>query len=152
MLANSAGGNGYVGLGPSPYQVTLYGSNNGVARNIVTFTNLATTPRLFVVNYRYHTDDTGGAAFDRAGVFINDILYEFSPVESDPGFTSYGSFTYAIAAGDSYGLYINSTDGGNGGATLSLGGVPEPTTWALLIAGFGMVGVTMRRRNAALAA
>ena len=28
------------------------------------------------------------------------------------------------------------------------GGVPEPATWALLIAGFGMVGATMRRRRA----
>lgn len=30
--------------------------------------------------------------------------------------------------------------------------VPEPATWALLIAGFGMVGTAMRRRKVALAA
>lgn len=30
--------------------------------------------------------------------------------------------------------------------------VPEPQSWALLIAGFGLVGATMRRRKAALAA
>ncbi|MCG2839812.1 PEPxxWA-CTERM sorting domain-containing protein [Sandaracinobacter sp. RS1-74] len=29
-------------------------------------------------------------------------------------------------------------------------GVPEPATWALLIAGFGMVGVSMRRRRAGI--
>ncbi|MCG2839413.1 PEPxxWA-CTERM sorting domain-containing protein [Sandaracinobacter sp. RS1-74] len=29
------------------------------------------------------------------------------------------------------------------------GGVPEPATWAMLIAGFGMVGAAVRRRNAA---
>jgi hypothetical protein len=30
------------------------------------------------------------------------------------------------------------------------GGVPEPATWALLIAGFGSVGVALRRSRAAL--
>ncbi|HEX5377629.1 MAG TPA: PEPxxWA-CTERM sorting domain-containing protein [Phenylobacterium sp.] len=32
------------------------------------------------------------------------------------------------------------------------GGVPEPATWAMMIAGFGMAGVAMRRRRAAIAA
>ena len=30
------------------------------------------------------------------------------------------------------------------------GGVPEPSTWALLIGGFGLAGVSLRRRRAAL--
>lgn len=33
----------------------------------------------------------------------------------------------------------------------SLGGVPEPTTWAMLIAGFGLVGLSLRRRTLAAA-
>ena len=32
------------------------------------------------------------------------------------------------------------------------GGVPEPATWALMIVGFGLVGVSMRRPKAAMAA
>lgn len=40
----------------------------------------------------------------------------------------------------------------NGGATINqigyeLAGVPEPSTWALMIAGFGGVGLAMRRRR-----
>ena len=31
------------------------------------------------------------------------------------------------------------------------GAVPEPASWAMMIAGFGLVGATMRRRTAALA-
>ena len=31
------------------------------------------------------------------------------------------------------------------------GAVPEPASWAFMISGFGLVGVTMRRRNAAIA-
>lgn len=30
---------------------------------------------------------------------------------------------------------------------IAIGGVPEPQTWAMLIIGFGLVGVTARRRN-----
>lgn len=36
--------------------------------------------------------------------------------------------------------------------SLSFGVVPEPATWALLIAGFGMVGYAARRRSVGLAA
>ena len=37
--------------------------------------------------------------------------------------------------------------------TISInGGVPEPTTWALMIGGFGMVGAAMRRRKGLVAA
>lgn len=35
---------------------------------------------------------------------------------------------------------------------VSIAGVPEPTTWAMMILGFGAVGFAMRRRNRALAA
>jgi PEP-CTERM motif len=37
----------------------------------------------------------------------------------------------------------------NGGGTP---GVPEPASWALMIAGFGLVGAAMRRRKLALTA
>ena len=32
------------------------------------------------------------------------------------------------------------------------GGVPEPATWAMMIAGFGLTGVAIRRRRASIAA
>jgi hypothetical protein len=34
----------------------------------------------------------------------------------------------------------------------SAGGVPEPATWALMLGGFGLAGVALRRRSVALAA
>jgi PEP-CTERM motif len=40
----------------------------------------------------------------------------------------------------------------NVGGSLSTAVVPEPASWAMLIAGFGLVGAAMRRRKAALAA
>ncbi|KPF64738.1 hypothetical protein IP88_13535 [alpha proteobacterium AAP81b] len=49
------------------------------------------------------------------------------------------------------------TDTGSDGVSrltltaLSIGSVPEPSSWAMLIAGFGLVGAAMRRRAAATA-
>lgn len=37
-----------------------------------------------------------------------------------------------------------------GGATLNVTSVPEPASWALLLAGFGMIGYSMRRRGMAV--
>ncbi len=51
-----------------------------------------------------------------------------------PGYFSYGSF------GDVGGLYSP------GDWSMQLASVPEPASWAMLIAGFGLVGAAMRRR------
>jgi hypothetical protein len=41
---------------------------------------------------------------------------------------------------------------GNGSYALMVTGVPEPASWALLIAGFGLSGAVLRRRRARIAA
>ena len=56
----------------------------------------------------------------------------------------------------SFHIYNHPLNGGNGATTLETwvirdgfgGGVPEPSAWALLILGFGMVGAGLRRRVA----
>lgn len=53
------------------------------------------------------------------------------------------------AGGNSVSFYINDdklTDN-QGGISLSIAAVPEPASWALLIAGFGMIGFAARRRR-----
>jgi hypothetical protein len=39
-----------------------------------------------------------------------------------------------------------------GGVSLRVTAVPEPATWAMLVAGFGLAGATLRRRRTAIAA
>lgn len=47
------------------------------------------------------------------------------------------------------GTYSLGADSGSG--TFNIAAVPEPGAWALMIAGFGLAGATLRRRRAALA-
>jgi hypothetical protein len=50
------------------------------------------------------------------------------------------------------GIYTNGSEAGHPTLTLGTGGaVPEPATWAMMITGFGMAGVSLRRRRSVLA-
>jgi len=91
-------------------------------------------------------------------------------VDSGNGFTSVGTFTlsgvgiwisntgeFTAGAGNSVVARIVNTNidaGGNDFAldNISVGNVPEPATWGLMVIGFGMVGAGMRRRSSAVAA
>ncbi len=63
----------------------------------------------------------------------------FTGPTSAPTFTL-GSFPMTSGP-DNYNLTISAT-----------GAVPEPASWAMLIAGFGLTGAAMRRRRSAVAA
>lgn len=67
------------------------------------------------------------------------------------GGTPAGAFAALFSgakAGKAY-LNIHSTSFGGGEIRGQLSLVPEPQTWALMIAGFGMAGAALRRRKAA---
>jgi hypothetical protein len=78
-------------------------------------------------------------------------LYQFNDA-ADLGRKSGGAGNHAASAGATF-----AKAGHQGGAaTLQAGafltvpidaGVPEPETWATLVAGFGFIGLTMRRRR-----
>lgn len=79
------------------------------------------------------------------------------------GYTGFGYFGFSGATFDELKLQVQAS-GYTGGfdaaayeagafdAFTTGGAVPEPASWALMIAGFGMVGFAMRRRKVALAA
>lgn len=99
--------------------------------------------------FRYITFDVDGANFDPAGFFINESLFQLSPDDLVFGEPLIGTFNFNVLAGDTWGFYIDATDNTAGFSQLMVGQVPEPASWATLIAGFGLVGATMRRRRAA---
>lgn len=81
---------------------------------------------------------------DNPGIAAGDGFLNFVGA-----FDSSNTFNTVTFYGDGFGEYLVA------GGTIrygtvkigSVGGIPEPTTWAMMIAGFGLVGGAMRRRS-----
>lgn len=71
-----------------------------------------------------------------------------------PQLTFIGSAVSPAGSGFAFPSSINNTTtGGRFGPSFQFNAaVPEPASWALMIVGFGLVGVSMRRRKSAVAA
>lgn len=80
--------------------------------------------------------DAVGFGFQPGGV-----IYYYFPLGA---FIQPGTYKTIVFGDDQAGrLVVTDLGGGNGG-----GVVPEPASWAMLIAGFGLVGGAIRRRRA----
>lgn len=131
-----------------PYEVTEF---TVTANGVYDFLNIGTNP----VNwdnylFLYQT------AFNPATPFVNILI-------GNDDFPNIGrsGFSYGLLAGVTYVAvttgFANTHFGqwemtirGPGDILLAGGGViPEPGTWAMMIAGFGLVGAGLRRRRAA---
>lgn len=74
-----------------------------------------------------------------------------------PTYLSTGSLTgtATLALGQAFGVIVDfngSFSGDSTGLNFAVSNVPEPASWAMMIAGFGLTGAAMRRRRVALAA
>ena len=86
---------------------------------------------------------------------------DFACYSTGCGYTGWIEMTYTVATAGTYNLtfgVVNWADSAYqtglaydgaviGDTPIPNPGVPEPATWAMLIAGFGLVGATMRRRR-----
>jgi hypothetical protein len=81
------------------------------------------------------------------------ITFNFNPAVGAGGVTL-SDFTDKYQSVSAYnGRSLRGTAGGGGNPTpFDVPGIPEPTTWAMMIVGFGGVGALMRRRRALVAA
>lgn len=86
---------------------------------------------------------SGADLFDMIIPTIGGLLQKFS-VQSSQVFALNQFQNVATTAGD---LTVNSSSNVTFAHDASAGAVPEPAAWTLMIAGFGLVGATLRRRS-----
>ena len=138
MTPNS---NGNASLDPSSDGFYAYSLAFDLARFI---------PSTAKLSGRFAVDNTvtqillNGSAITQAGPGSFNVWTAFSATSGFINGVNTLAFTVrnnAQASGNPTGLRVEFT-------TSSIDPVPEPTSWAMLIAGFGLVGVVMRRRRA----
>jgi hypothetical protein len=94
---------------------------------------------------------------DSDSTYYSDVLADLSSAAFLTSAAD-GSGVFTLAIGASGGGWQGGTDEGWGLDSLSVEGtaaplaaVPEPASWALMIAGFGLIGAGLRRRTGTLA-
>jgi hypothetical protein len=106
-------------------------------------------PGRYSFSWSYLTSDTGGPGGDPFGVIVDSTRIQLS----NPAGANSQSGTRTFAAASSFGWFINCGDciGGSATATISsfavAAAVPEPETYALMVAGVLAVATRLRGRR-----
>ena len=111
----------------------------------------ANVPGTYSFNWSYATTDTAGPGGDTFGVIVDSTRISLS----DAAGANTQSGTESFAAASSFGWFINCGDciGGSATTTVSqlgfVAAIPEPETYALMVAGVLGLAVRLRHRRAA---
>lgn len=102
-----------------------------------------------VGSYSSATSVSGSIGHDDGASVYDDLG---NAVYSSPAETSLITGNFVLPAG-SHTFTVDYVEGNGSPSVLNLTiAVPEPATWAMMIAGFGMAGAMLRRRRTAVAA
>ena len=140
------GGDGSVDTSGAPVSITLFGSDTGSVWQVITLYSI-TLPSNITLDFYWHylTFDSMGPFWDPAGYSVNGTWTQLSNSggpNSQFGFVS----GLSLSAGDTFAFYVDAVDDDFGPAQVTISGVPEPGTLALLGAGLGLIALCRRRR------
>jgi hypothetical protein len=105
-------------------------------------------PGIYAFDWAYSTADGAGPAGDMFGVLVDGVAITLSDLGGATAQSGSGQFSAAT----SFGWFLNCTDciGGSATATVTALAVPEPSAWALMLAGgCAVAGRAWRRKVAA---
>jgi hypothetical protein len=108
-----------------------------------------TAPGIYSFTWAYTTADGAGPAGDIFGVLVDGVAITLSDLG---GAVAQGGNSGQYVASTSFGWFLNCTDCTSGAATATITAlaVPEPSAWALMLAGgCAVAGRAWRRRLAA---
>ncbi len=82
---------------------------------------------------------------------VNDAAHRFTQTQFDPLTETWELASVFLGAGP-HTLYVNgdvvgSSHSGSYVGNLNISAVPEPATWAMMLIGFGAIGLQLRRRR-----
>jgi hypothetical protein len=124
--------------------LTITGHNAGSGGDTASYTITAPLSGMVTFDWGYSSTDTGD--WDRGGYMINGV----KTVLANNANQGTGSGSFMVNAGDIFGFYVESVDGGFGPGILTITNfaapVPEPAT--LAVVGLGLAAVARRRRKA----
>lgn len=142
-LSNSNGGDGFVTLTPSGFD--LFGADNGVGPNYTTYTSTFASATTVTFQWSYITNDCCGSFWDPAGYVLNGVYTQLSTDDFVGGqINSSGVTSVAVNAGDTFGWYVFSQDSILGRGELDVV-VPEPASMSLVVT--GLLGFLASRRR-----
>lgn len=98
--------------------------------------------------FSFSSNNAAGAGTFGGNVSVGTINSNFSHINGDPFSTFTGSF---VGTGSDTLTFTSLTNQNNGGVVLdaiSVSAAPEPATWLMMIAGFGIIGASLRRKRA----
>lgn len=125
------------------------GSNTTIYR--LSFSLAGLNPATAQLSGRWATDNAGNISLNGgAGSFASGTFQAYTAFSFNSGFVA-GVNTLDFSVSDFGAPTAFRVDELRGTADLA-GLVPEPGTWALMISGFGLTGLLLRRRSLAVAA
>lgn len=145
----------YDGVTNLPANNDFIAPSGSQATHVISFSSPVTDPYFAIISLGQYGIQTNWT-FDAP----------FTLIDQGQGFWGNGAFTIvgnSITAGEAHGiirfqgtysqitLVTNNTENWSG-LTIGIEAVPEPAAWAMLIMGFGLVGIAARRRDRSLAA